>query len=249
MCRRCFPRMAAGPSLPRRAFCLGAAAAALSVRPAAAETLLEPTLRLPDTATAASGRVALTLDACPGGFDSRIATYLADNGVKATIFLTAAWIGRNPAGLAFLLAHRDLFAFENHGARHIPAVLGTRAIYGLRPAGDLDTVRREVDGGATQIRRATGAEPHWYRGAAGLYSPAAIGSIQAMGFAVAGYSVNADMGASLPAARVAARIAAAQDRDVIVGHLTQPGRPSGLGIIAGVRELRRQGTSFVHLDT
>ena len=255
MCGRCITRPAAGHMLQRRDFCAGALiGATLLARPAAAENpaasspLVEPSLRLRDPISTGARRVALTLDACPGGFDSRIATFLADNGIPATIFLTAAWIDRNPAGLAFLLTHRDLFAFENHGARHLPAVLGTRRIYGLQVAGDLDAVRREVSDGATAIHGATGAQPRWYRGATGLYSPASIEAIQAQGYAIAGYSLNADMGASLPAASVAARIAKARDRDVIIGHLTQPNRPSGLGIVAGIRELLREGTVFAHLD-
>lgn len=250
MCTRCISPAAVGPTLSRRSFCQATAVlGALATRPAvAAEGLLEPTLRLRGPATPGTKRVALTLDACPGGFDRRIASYLADDGVPATIFLTSAWIRRNPAGLAFLLDHRDLFAFENHGERHLPPVLGDRSIYGLRAAGTLDAIRREVETGAADIRRATGTQTRWYRGATGLYSPAAIKAIEAMGFGIGGYSLNADMGASLPAATVASRVAAARDGDVIVCHLTQPKRPSGLGIVAGVKALRLQGTVFTHLD-
>ncbi len=250
MCIRCATPAIAEPKLRRRAFCAGVLAASAMTAGAASAGggLLEPRLRLRGASPPGARRVALTLDACPGGFDRRIATYLADNGIAATIFLTSAWIARNPAGLEFLLSHRDLFAFENHGARHIPAVLGTRSVYGLRPAGDLEGVHSEVDVGASDIRQATGSQPRWYRGATALYSPAAIEFIRAMGFAIAGFSLNADMGASLPAAGVASRMAGAKDGDVIIGHLTQPNRPSGLGIIAGVTELQRQGIEFVHLD-
>jgi hypothetical protein len=78
---------------------------------------------------AAPGRleVALTLNACPGAFDKRIATALVESGIKATVFVTGLWLRENPAGLAFLLMHRNLFAIENHGELHIPPVLGHRA--------------------------------------------------------------------------------------------------------------------------
>ena len=72
--------------------------------------------------------IASTLDACRGGFDDRIAKALVESGIKATIFVTGVWLRENPIGLAFLLAHRDLFAIENHGERHIPPVLGRRRI-------------------------------------------------------------------------------------------------------------------------
>jgi peptidoglycan/xylan/chitin deacetylase (PgdA/CDA1 family) len=80
---------------------------------------IEPRMRL---AAPPSDRlvVALTLDACPGDFDERIATALVESGVAATIFVTELRLRRNPVGLAYLLAHRDLFDIENHGELHIP---------------------------------------------------------------------------------------------------------------------------------
>jgi peptidoglycan/xylan/chitin deacetylase (PgdA/CDA1 family) len=192
--------------------------------------------------------VALTLDACPGAFDGRIATALVESGIAATIFITDLWLRRNPAGLAYLLAHRDLFDIENHGELHIPPVIGDRRVYGIPVAGDLVTVRREVARGATAISIATGAPPRWYRGATGYYSPPAIPEIEQAGFSIAGYSLNADAGASLPARSVAARIANATNGEIIVAHINQPGRPSGPGVVAGVRDLQRRGASFRRLD-
>lgn len=239
MCRLC---------LSRRALL---AAPLLSVAPigvaTAGDVPVEKHMRLTDPPP---GRltVALTLDACPGAFDERIATALVESSIPATIFVTGLWLRRNPAGLAFLLAHRDLFAIENHGEQHIPPVLGQRSIYGIPVAGDLATVQHEVTAGAASITAATGAAPRWYRAATGFYSPSAIPVIEQLGFRIAGYSLNADQGASLPAAGVAERIAKATDGEVIVAHVNQPHRPSGPGVVAGVRALQRRGASFVRLD-
>jgi peptidoglycan/xylan/chitin deacetylase (PgdA/CDA1 family) len=208
---------------------------------------VEPRMRLGD---AAPGRlmIALTLDACPGAFDDRIATVLVEGGIKATIFVTGVWLRENPVGLAFLLAHRDLFAVEHHGELHIPPVLGRRRIYGIPAAGDLATVRREVMEGAASIHAATGTAPRWYRAATGYYSRSAMPAIQQLGFGIAGYSLNADQGASLPAHSVAGRIAGATNGEVIVAHINQPHRSSGAGVAAGIRELQRRGASFLRLD-
>lgn len=226
-------------ALPRRCFLAGAVA--IGVRPLA-DGLIEPVLRL---APAAGERVvALTLDACPGGFDWRIARVLALQRIPTTIFVTAVWMRQNRQPVDFLLSHRDIFALENHGAKHVPAVLGTKKIYGIEPAGNFNAILREVEDGAAAILLSTGTGPGWYRGAAGLYSPAALPAITALGFRIAGYSLNGDAGASLPAAQVASRIAAARDGDVIVAHINQPSRPSGQGVIDGVLELIRQGARF-----
>jgi peptidoglycan/xylan/chitin deacetylase (PgdA/CDA1 family) len=193
-------------------------------------------------------RVALTLDACPGGWDQRITQVLIAERVMATIFMTELWMKRNPDGLALLLDHRDLFAIENHGARHIPPLLGTGTMYGLKIAGTLENVRRDVEDGAAAIKAATGVSPTWYRGATARYSPAAIDEIHRLGFRVAAYSLSADQGASLPAGTVAHRMATSEDGDVIIGHVNQPHRPSGEGIVQGIIALRRMGFSFVHLN-
>lgn len=240
MCRHCLSRRT-----------LLAATAMLPLAPAWAATAgdepVEPRVRLKNPP---SDRlvVALTLDACPGAFDERIAAALIESGIPATIFVTELWLQRNPAGLALLLAHSDLFGIENHGALHIPPVLGHRTIFGIPVAGDLAAVQREVMGGATSVSTTTGAASRWYRAATGYYSPSAMSAIQDLGFGIAGYSLNADMGASLPARSVADRIVTATNGEVIVAHINQPDRPSGLGVIAGIRELQRRGASFLRLD-
>ena len=206
--------------------------------------LLEPDLRL---APSNPAQIAVTLDACPGHFDPRVATALVAHKIPATIFVTALWMKWNRDGLAYLLAHPEIFTLQNHGARHLPPVLGDKPIYGLPVAGSLDAIRAEVIDGAVAVQAATGKPPLWYRGAAGLYSPQAIPFIESMGFRIAGYSLNSDQGASLPAATVARRIAAAKDGDVIEGHINQPKRTSGAGIAAGLIALQAQGMQFARL--
>ena len=233
---------------PTRRGLTGLSLAALCASPARAADWVEPLFRR----VASPGRekrIALTLDACAGAFDARIAQGLVEQGARATIFLTGRWIRANPEGLAFLRAHPHLFTFENHGARHLAAILGTGTMYGLSIAGTPEAVRQEVEDGAKAIRAATGHQPGWYRGATGRYSPEVLGDIGRLGHRIAAWSLNADAGASLPAAAVAARLGKAQDGEVILGHVNHPERASGEGIVAGVAALRRAGFAFVDLDT
>ena len=239
MCTLCVKRRTA------LTLALAALATPALATPASALDTTEPRFpRLPPTE--ASRRIALTLDACNGGFDRRIADALVAHQARATIFLTADWIRANKSGLAFLLAHPRVFSFENHGEHHIPPVLGTGTIYGLPIAGTLDTIRREVEQGARAIQAATGTKTRWYRGATARYSPAAIPEIRRLGHAIAAYSLNADEGASLPATAAAARLAAARDGDVIIAHINQPNRPSGEGLARGIAALA--GATWVTLD-
>jgi peptidoglycan/xylan/chitin deacetylase (PgdA/CDA1 family) len=200
------------------------------------------------SAQAAAPTVALTLDACGGRVDSRILAFLIDHNIPATVFATRRWIRRNPEAMATLRAHPDLFDVENHGANHVPAVIGAdRLVYGLAGAADLAAVKREVAAGAAAVQAATGNAPHWYRGATGLYDPEAVAAIESMGYGIAGFSINVDRGASLTASAVAARLGKARNGDILIAHLNQPDSGTGEGLATGLQALLARGFRFVAL--
>ncbi|MBU1174965.1 MAG: polysaccharide deacetylase family protein [Alphaproteobacteria bacterium] len=214
---------------------------------ARAGDLVEPRMHLarggPETP-----QIALTLDACSGGVDMRILDALIANRVPATLFLTGKWLSANPEAVALIKQHPDLFQFENHGAEHVPAVIGSEKPYGIAPAGTAEAVMAEVEGGAFFIESLFGRKPAWYRDATALYSPAAIDMIEQAGFRIAGFSLNGDAGASFSAEAAAESIAGAQDGDVIIAHMNQPTRAAGDGVVAGILALKAKGFRFVRLD-
>jgi len=226
---------------------LAVLAVALLCSPAASGSrLVEPQLHL--ESSAGGRRVALTLDACSGATDTRILSALVENAIPATIFVTARWLRRNPDAVRLLLADPDLFELENHGARHVPAVDEAVRIYGIAAAGSPQAVAAEVEGGASEMTALGLAKPRWFRGATAKYTPSAIVAIRAMGYRVAGYSVNADEGALLGAAIVEKRVAAARDGDVIIAHVNQPTRQAGAGLVKGLLRLKADGATFVRLE-
>src|SRR4051812_38582655 len=204
-------------TLSRRAFGRGLLAAA--VPPAclvgAATEVVDPRMRLVVPA-GAPRTVALTLDACGGGADMRVLQTLLNLQVPATLFVTALWLHANPSAVALVRGRSDLFSLQDHGERHVPPVLGTHRVYGLPVAGTLDAVRHEVEAGADAVMATGAPRPGWYRGATALYSEAALDAIGAIGFRIGAFSVNADEGASLPAAAVAARVAMAGSGDIVI---------------------------------
>lgn len=204
--------------------------------------------RLSFAAEAGPRTVALTFDACAGGFDRRVMDALVAANAKATIFVTERWLRKNAAALAEMKARPDLFEIESHGKDHVPPVTDAATMFGIRTAATIEAVRTEIEGGAKAVEAATGKRPGWYRGATARYSGDAIELTRNLGMKVAGYSLNADMGASLPAASVAKRMAAARSGDVVIAHINQPGRPAGQGVADGVRALAASGARFVRLD-
>lgn len=221
-----------------------------TVLPAGAGTpLSEPRLLVPHGAARQQPHVALTLDACSGKADQRIFEALVANRIPATVFVTARWLRRNGDTVRLMLAHPDLFQIENHGARHIPAVSIPTKVYGIAAAGSAPAVKDEVEGGRAAIIAATGRAPLWYRGATGRYDTAAMAEVRGLGEAIAGYTLHADDGATLPAAAVVKRMAAAKDGDVIIAHVNKPDRPSGAGVVQGMLALKAKGYLFVKLGT
>lgn len=215
--------------------------------PVHAGDLIEPHIHFESNSSSAPS-VAVTLDACSGKVDWRILDVLVQNQIKATIFITGRWLKTNSEALKTLTAHPELFQLEDHGLNHIPAVIGDEHPYGLLPAGTLEGVMAEVQGGAKALLDATGDTAHWYRGATALYSPKAITAIQLAGYRIAGFSLNADFGASASTTLAEKRMNLAKGGDVIIAHVNQPDRPAGAGIAQGLIDLKKRGFIFLKLD-
>ena len=217
-----------------------------AIRKPDAMRLVEPRLRL-ERHDDGSPRVALTLDACSGKVDLRILDVLVRERIAATIFVTARWIRHNAEALTVLRAHPDLFEIEDHGRDHLAAIDRPLAVYGVSSAGSPEALAMEVSGGADAMATEGFDRPRWFRGATAKYSPSAITLIEAMGYRIAGYSLNGDGGSLLGARETARRIASARDGDVIIAHINQPTHPAGSGVADGILALRKRGFAFVLL--
>lgn len=212
----------------------------------ARDGLLEPKLHI--AAGGKTPRVALTFDACMGLADQRILSVLIENRIPATIFITERWLKRNAETFAIFRSHPDLFELENHGAMHLPAIDRPVPVYGIASAGSPQAVETEVMGGSNALVAGGAPQPHWFRGATAKYTASSIAEIRALGFDVAGYSLNGDDGSLLGARMATRRIAGAHDGDVIISHINQPTHAAGEGVAAGILALKAKGYEFVRLD-
>jgi peptidoglycan/xylan/chitin deacetylase (PgdA/CDA1 family) len=194
--------------------------------------------------------VALTLDACGGAYDAELIATLVRLRIPATLFVTKKWIDRNPAGTAELLAHPELFDLQDHGTSHVPAVIGAgRRVYGIAGAPDVQHLEAEVSGAAQAIQALTGRAPIYFRGATAIYDQQSIRTIQAMGYQIAGFSVNADAGATLPRAAIIARMRSVRPGDVVIAHMNKPAGATARAFAAVLPELQARGYFFVTLAT
>lgn len=197
----------------------------------------------------AGKRIALTLDACSGKYDDKLISLLIEKRVPATIFATRKWLVKNPSGLSIIKAHLDLFDVEDHGEKHIPAIIGAdKKVYGIPGEPDIIHLRREVLEGARAVEKATGVAPHWYRGATGEYDAQSIKEIGKLGYQIAGFSVNADNGATLKKTTIEKRLMHVKAGDVIIAHMNKPDSDTAAGLAAGLSHLLKAGFVFVRLD-
>ena len=199
--------------------------------------------------TDAPKQVALTLDACSGKYDDDLIQFLIRNRIPATIFATKKWLDHNAFGISVIKAHLDLFDVEDHGENHVPAVVGIgRKVYGIPGEPDLMHLRREVTEGARAIEQVIGVAPHWYRGATAEYDPQAIEEIGKLGYKIAGFSINADAGATLKRQAIEERLKHVRGGDVIIAHMNKPAGDSAEGLSVALIQLLRAGFVFVRLD-
>ena len=193
--------------------------------------------------------IALTLDACSGKYDDDLIQVLIANRIPTTLFVTKKWLDRNAQGLAVIKAHLDLFDVEDHGENHIPAVLGKgRKVYGIAGEPDLVHLRREVLEGARAVEQATGVPPHWYRAATAEYDADAVAEIGKLGYKIAGFSVNADAGATLNKAAIEQRLKNVKAGDIIIAHMNKPASDTAEGLSVVLAHLLGKGFHFVRLD-
>lgn len=187
-------------------------------------------------------KIALTLDACSGKFDDDLIEFLIKNNIPATIFATKKWLEKNMLGVSIIKAHLDLFDVEDHGENHIPAIIGKgRKIYGIPGEPDIIHLRREVTQGAKAIEETFGVSPHWYRGATAEYDSQSITEIEKMGFGIAGFSVNADEGATASRISIENKLKHVKSGDVIIAHMNKPSSDTAEGLSSGLRYLLDQG--------
>lgn len=199
--------------------------------------------------SSSENQIALTLDACSGKFDQVLIDFLIENQIPATLFLTKRWIIQNPKGSTLIKNHLDLFDIENHGEHHIPAVIGVgRRIYGILVEPDLDHLNREIKVGAEAIEDQFGVKPTWYRGAGAVYDQQSIERITQLDYKIAGFSINADEGATLSAPMIEKRLKHAQAGDVIIAHMNRPKSGTAQGLKGALTWLIDKGFVFVRLS-
>lgn len=190
----------------------------------------------------------LTLDACGSetgsGFDKDLIDFLTENNIPATLFLSGKWIDKN-YDTTLILSQNQIFRIENHGTKHVPASLKGMTAYGIKGTSSKEELLYEVLHNAAKIEEITGRKPLWFRSGTAYYDRPAIDLItKELGIMIAGFSVSADHGATLPEEKVYANVMKAKSGYIIIAHMNHPESPTFYGLKRAINELVREGFVF-----
>lgn len=191
--------------------------------------------------------MALTLDACGGGYDEGIIVLLRRLRVPATLFVTGRWLREHPHEFADLAAD-PLFEIADHGERHKPASVTGRSAYGIRGTASVRELVEEVETTARAVHALTGRRPVFFRPGTAFCDEVAVRVVGALGMTVAGYTVAADAGATLPAPAVRGNLIHAPDGAILLCHMNHPASGTREGLAAALPEMLRRGVRFVTLS-
>ncbi|MFE2107394.1 polysaccharide deacetylase family protein [Kitasatospora sp. NPDC059463] len=200
---------------------------------------------------AAAPAVALTFDACGGsggsGYDAALIDTLRAHGVPATLFLNARWIDAN-RGVFDDLAADPLFEIANHGTAHRPLSVTGRSAYGIAGTRDPGEVHDEIAGNLAKLTALLGRPPRFFRSGTAHYDDVATRIAADLGQQVAGFSTNADGGATLPAAQVRQELAGTAPGGIVIAHMNRPGSGTARGVAAALPALLSAGRTFTRLS-
>jgi peptidoglycan/xylan/chitin deacetylase (PgdA/CDA1 family) len=172
---------------------------------------------------------------------------LERNAVPALLFVCSKWIDANP-GRTEQLAANPLFAIGNHGTRHIPLSVTGRSAYGIAGTKSASEAVDEVWTNQTRLTALTGTPPIYFRTGTAHYDEVGVQIVHDLGLTPVGFAVNADNGATSPAAAVGAAITRAAPGSIVLAHMNHPGSGTAAGVSAAIPALQEAGWQFVPLD-
>jgi peptidoglycan/xylan/chitin deacetylase (PgdA/CDA1 family) len=199
------------------------------------------------TTFAPSGQqLALTFDACDNACDDALLGTLVQHNVPAVVFVCSKWIDHNPGRLEQLAAN-PLFDIGNHGTRHVPLSVTGRSAYGIAGTRSVAEAVDEVWTEQNRIQSLIGRAPIWFRPGTAHYDDVGVQIVQQLGLVPVGFSVNADNGATAPAARVTAAVNQAAPGSIVLAHANHPGSGTAAGMAAAIPARQAAGWEFVAL--
>jgi peptidoglycan-N-acetylglucosamine deacetylase len=187
--------------------------------------------------------VALTFDACesktPSFFDEKILSYLIEEKIPFTVFITGKFARRNSERLK-QIARLPFVEIENHSYSH------RQHMERLKD----DEIRKEVKRLDDLVMKLTGRRTKYFRFPAGSYDARALRVVEGMNYKAVGWSYESgDPNRALTPARLTDRVLALTHAgDILIFHINGRGYCTGEVLPYIIEALREEGVEFVKLE-
>lgn len=122
-----------------------------------------------------------------------------------------------------------------------------QSAYGIAGTADPAAAIAEIEDNR-ELLRTYGVESDWFRSGTAHYDDVAVEIARDRGVKIAGFTVNADYGATSPADQVAAAIMDAPDGAIVLAHMNQPSSGTAAGVRAALEQMRGGTHRFVFVD-
>jgi peptidoglycan/xylan/chitin deacetylase (PgdA/CDA1 family) len=136
-------------------------------------------------------QIALTFDACGGGYNKKLIEYLRSEKIPATLFVTGVWADAHPSALKILAAD-PLFQIENHGLLHRLCTMGGQSLWDLPGARNPGDIADEIELNARKLEKATGRRPRFFRPAGAQTDEATVKISRRLGAIAVGFNLFSD---------------------------------------------------------
>lgn len=191
--------------------------------------------------------VALTFDADPGNYDSKLIDYLKSEKVPATLFVAGKWIDDH-SDVFQMLSEDPLFEIENHGSNHKPCSVNGRSAYGIKGTVSVSDLFYEIEQNSRKIEILTGKKPKYYRPATAFLDDMCVKIAEKLGYKIVNYNVVGDAGATFSADKIKEKLLGAKAGSIVIMHMNHPEKQTAQGVMAAVPEMRKMGFEFVKLS-
>lgn len=194
--------------------------------------------------------IALTFDACGSagdGYDKKLLDYLIQEQIPATLFINSRWIDKHPREFQDL-ANQPLFEIENHGVAHRPCSVNGRWMYGVEGTEAPGQVVDEIELNALKIQRLIGFKPKFFRSGTATYDEVGVAIANELGYAVAGFSVLGDKGATYSKEEVKKALLDASPGSIVILHMNRPEGETAEGVMEAIPLLIEKGIHFAKLS-
>lgn len=195
----------------------------------------------------ARDEIALTLDACDGGYDEELIEFLRDREIPATLFVAGLWINAHPQRLR-RLAEDPLFEIANHGRSHRPCSVAGKEAAEIEGTEDVVAAYDEIEQNAGKIEAIIGERPTFYRSGTAHYDEVCTQIARMTGHRVAGFDVVGDLGAMYDATQVREAVETAEPGSIVVLHMNKPDGDTAEGVKKAIPALRERGFVFRKLS-